>query len=496
MTKRGGSRVKSGRKSRWTGRGAKTKTIRVPDYLADRLLEIAERLDSGHDFSGPPLSHYSHISSSSITIPEFKSAPLRMSQLSLAVVDPETPIFSELEFDGMARKVGIESLYYITHVDNIPSILQMGILSHARIENEGIRHRTIYNAQVIDRRSNREVQPGRNLWSFANLYFQPRNPMLYAVIHKAKLNEIAVLAIKKEILNRKGVFITSGNAASPDSQIMSFSESKTFLSKIRNETDKVWWNADDGSKRKIMAECLVPDLIPADLIQSIYVPNDAAKSVVDQSVLEIKPSLPVVVAPERFFQPNFREKVADNISLVRGDMFFSKMQTLTISVNCVGVMGKGLASTAKYRFPDVYVKYETLCRNKTLQLGKPYIHKRESSVLDELGDEALLFADIEDSLQTWFMLFPTKDHWKNNSKLEPIEAGLKWFCDNYKKQGVKSVAFPALGCGNGNLSWAEVGPLMCRYLSKIEIPVSIYLPAEVNILPEWITADFLLADEF
>jgi O-acetyl-ADP-ribose deacetylase (regulator of RNase III) len=498
---RGGRRKGSGAKSPW--KNTPTMTIRVPKVLAERLLQIAKRLDQQSVDSMPSTDFVedSHVTGSNIGL-EISSAlsPRKGTpvQLAIASYDQNFPAISELEFQDMARKSGIESLYYIVYIDNVESILNVGILSHRRIEAEEIQHMTIYNEQVIDRRAERLVVGDKTLWDFANLYFQPRNAMLYSIIHKVSINEVVIIAIKREILKKNNVFITNGNAASYSSDIIAASEAKHILKDIRNETDKDWWNNDDGSKRKIMAECLVPECIPPDYIQTIYVPTSKAKSDLEARISTTEFKLPVVVAPDRFFQPDARTSITPLLSLVKGDMFFSKMQTLTISVNCVGVMGKGLASTAKSRFPDVYVKYEDLCKSKSLRLGKPFIHKRESSVLKELGDDAFVLSDlaeIDDSLQTWFMLFPTKDHWKSNSKLEEIEAGLQWFLSNYKSQGVKSVAFPALGCGNGQLSWRDVGPLMCKYLESLDIQVVIYLPAESTIPHEWMERDFLLGSK-
>ena len=172
-------------------------------------------------------------------------------------------------------------------------------------------------------------------------------------------------------------------------------------------------------------------------------------------------------------------------------MFFSRMQTLTVSVNVVGVMGKGLASRAKYQFPDVYVYYQDLCRKRRLQLGKLQLYKREASFEHDLADEssALLNANSE----KWFLLFPTKHHWKENTDINGIEEGLKWLTNHYEKEGIKSLAVPALGCGLGKLEWRDVGPLMCRYLKELKIHVSIYLPAEKVIPNELLSKDFLLS---
>ncbi len=191
-----------------------------------------------------------------------------------------------------------------------------------------------------------------------------------------------------------------------------------------------------------------------------------------------------------FFQPTWRSSVTQHMSLVEGDMFFSTMQTFTVSVNTVGIMGKGLATRAKYQFPDVYVVYQDACRSKKLQMGKPYLYKRESFVDEELADEPSSLSTPNSS--KWFLLFATKKHWRENSDIAGIEQGLQWIKDKYKTQGIESLAIPALGCGLGGLDWKDVGPLICQYLVTLNIPVAIYLPREKEIPPEHLTSKFLL----
>ena len=175
-------------------------------------------------------------------------------------------------------------------------------------------------------------------------------------------------------------------------------------------------------------------------------------------------------------------------------MFFSRAKILTISVNTVGVMGKGLASRAKYQFPDVYVEYQNLCRNKRLVMGKPCLIKREESVSNILSyDPNSLEENRNDD--KWFLLFPTKTHWRYNSDLQGIEEGLKYLVKLSKKENLESIALPALGCGLGNLSWQEVGPLMCKYINQMENIqyASIYLPMKNNnIEGVYKTKEFLL----
>ena len=238
-----------------------------------------------------------------------------------------------------------------------------------------------------------------------------------------------------------------------------------------------------------MAESLVPGEIPPSDIISIYVASAEVKDKLQQQLSDCEP---IIAQPDMFFLSALRNSIPSNISIFEGDMFFSNMQTLTISVNCVGIMGKGLASRAKYQFPDVYVYYQDLCRSRRLKLGLPCLYKREESLEYTLAYDARTLKNGDQ--QKWFLLFPTKGHWKLKSDIEGIKQGLKWLQDNYEREGIKSLAIPALGCGLGKLDWKDVGPLMVKHLIGLDIPVEIYLPAEKRISDEFLKKEFLLKD--
>jgi hypothetical protein len=125
-------------------------------------------------------------------------------------------------------------------------------------------------------------------------------------------------------------------------------------------------------------------------------------------------------------------------------------------------------------------------------MGKPYLYKRETSLDDELIDEPEIQADATANGVKWFLLFATKEHWRYNSNIKGIEEGLKWILSNYKKEAIKSIALPALGCGLGNLDWKDIGPLMCHYLAQLDIEVRIYLPREKDIPKEFLSSEYLL----
>ena len=392
------------------------------------------------------------------------------------------------------KKRPIEGLYYITHIDNLASILRYGVFSHQQIEKQRVSFTPVYASSIVAGRQERLTPDGKSLWDYANVYFQPRNPMLYRVLNEINRKDIVILGISPQVLDIPSAFISAGNAASSLTPIYTIKKGlQVIYDELWSIINNNWWAAEDGSKRKIMAECLIPNSIPPNLIHSVYVSShpvaQKVRALVESSPLGVE----VVPEPHVFFLPSRFFRVTEKLNLADGDLFFSQMQTLTISVNTVGVMGKGLASRAKYQFPDVYVVYQDLCRRKALKMGKPYLYQRESSLDRELADEP--FTLSETNANKWFLLFPTKRHWKEKSDIDGIENGLKWVRDNYKSEGIQSLAIPALGCGLGGLDWQDVGPLMCRYLSEMDLQVTIYLPQEKEVPSEFLASSFLLGKE-
>jgi O-acetyl-ADP-ribose deacetylase (regulator of RNase III)/uncharacterized protein YwgA len=139
-----------------------------------------------------------------------------------------------------------------------------------------------------------------------------------------------------------------------------------------------------------------------------------------------------------------------------GDLFTSGTQTLVNTVNCVGVMGKGVALEFKKRFPANFEDYAKRCERKQVLLGEPYL--------------------FYDPSGQWIVNFPTKNHWRGPARLSDIERGLDHFVRHRTEWGIQSVAMPPLGCGNGGLEWSEVGPLMYRKLHELPIDVQVYAP--------------------
>ncbi|MFZ5800060.1 MAG: type II toxin-antitoxin system antitoxin DNA ADP-ribosyl glycohydrolase DarG [Candidatus Omnitrophota bacterium] len=146
----------------------------------------------------------------------------------------------------------------------------------------------------------------------------------------------------------------------------------------------------------------------------------------------------------------------NKVKVLTGDLFTSKYQTWVNTVNCVGVMGKGVALEFKKRFPDMFAEYESFCKEGKVKLGHPYLHKR--------------------MVAPWILNFPTKNHWRQVANLNDIIKGLEYLLKYYKAWGIESLAVPPLGCGSGQLEWRVVGPTLFRYLSKMDIPIELYAP--------------------
>ncbi len=152
-----------------------------------------------------------------------------------------------------------------------------------------------------------------------------------------------------------------------------------------------------------------------------------------------------------------------------GNILESKAQTFVNTVNCVGIMGKGIALEFKKHFPDMFKDYQMRCKKKEVKLGRPYVYKG--------------------LLPPWIINFPTKQDWRSVSKIHDIEEGLKYLVDHFQEWGIGSLAVPPLGCGNGQLDWRDVGPLIYHMLDPVKIPIEMYAPYGTQ--PKMLNKEFL-----
>lgn len=147
------------------------------------------------------------------------------------------------------------------------------------------------------------------------------------------------------------------------------------------------------------------------------------------------------------------------IELRTGNLFDADTEVLTNTVNCVGVMGKGIALEFKNRYPAMFELYRSACRKGGVQTGAMWIWNT-STVTNP----------------RYIFNFPTKEHWRNPSKLEWISAGLDDLKIRVIMLGVKSIALPALGCANGGLRFEDVRELIFEKLNDLDASVVLYEP--------------------
>ncbi|MDY4296309.1 MULTISPECIES: macro domain-containing protein [unclassified Xanthomonas] len=139
-----------------------------------------------------------------------------------------------------------------------------------------------------------------------------------------------------------------------------------------------------------------------------------------------------------------------------GDLFASHAHVHANAVNCAGIMGKGIAQAFKRRYPAMFEDYAVRCREGRVRIGEPYLYDDASGIR--------------------ILNFPTKRHWRSPSRLEDIAAGLDHLAAHLREWGVRSLALPPLGCGNGGLAWEEVGPLIYRTLAHLPVDIEVYAP--------------------
>jgi O-acetyl-ADP-ribose deacetylase (regulator of RNase III) len=148
------------------------------------------------------------------------------------------------------------------------------------------------------------------------------------------------------------------------------------------------------------------------------------------------------------------------IKFVAGDFFDYDADLRINTVNCVGVMGAGVALLFKNKYPDMFKEYHKACQNKEVQPGKPHVWQDNN-----------MFS------KTTIINFPTKVHWKNPSEYEYIEKGLKWLKEYLSDKENSTLTLPALGCGHGGLDWERVKGMISNYLSDLSINILVFEPS-------------------
>jgi O-acetyl-ADP-ribose deacetylase (regulator of RNase III) len=147
------------------------------------------------------------------------------------------------------------------------------------------------------------------------------------------------------------------------------------------------------------------------------------------------------------------------IEFKTGDILQADAEALVNTVNCVGIMGRGIALQFKQAFPDNFKAYEAACARTEVQPGRMFV------------TETGFLANPK-----YIINFPTKRHWRGRSRIEDIETGLKALVDEIRRRGIRSIAVPPLGSGLGGLNWAEVRPLIEAALGELDVQAIVFEP--------------------
>ncbi len=146
----------------------------------------------------------------------------------------------------------------------------------------------------------------------------------------------------------------------------------------------------------------------------------------------------------------------------RGNLLKMEVDALVNTVNTVGVMGKGIALQFKKAFPQNFKAYEKACKQGRVEIGSVFVYDHGAVA------------------QPQFIInFPTKEHWRSNSRLEHISRGLDDLAVKIRELKIGSIAIPPLGCGNGGLDWSDVEPLIRQKLAGLDVVAHIFSPAGV-----------------
>jgi hypothetical protein len=190
----------------------------------------------------------------------------------------------------------IPELQFICHATAVPSILRRGVMSHNEVANQQLSHRSVAEAGVQARRSTKRLQCGLPLHDCANLYFNARNAMLFRVV-KESGSQIVVLGVHKSAMLLPGARVTLRNAAVGEGDVQDYSPEEGLAALCKQDLFADRWGDDPGLKGRMMAEVLVPGVIPPHFVEHAYAPTAWACA----QLREACPELDVRVDRRLFF---------------------------------------------------------------------------------------------------------------------------------------------------------------------------------------------------
>ena len=216
----------------------------------------------------------------------------------------------------MKEQKYFKSGYYICHKDNLESILQNGVKSRSEIESQFIGGTPIHDESVLARRDKIIAQTGKKLNEYVNLYFQPRNAMLYRLINNLGVQNLVILQLSPEIWQEQGVCFSDRNAATYDSN---FYLDVNDLSNIDlNVFNQEYWTDSTDTKQKMMAEILYPKQIASEYIMTVYAHKKDAD--IERICQDFRKQF--AIEPNMFFLPFFSAKNSQQYFPTKGRYVF------------------------------------------------------------------------------------------------------------------------------------------------------------------------------
>ena len=380
----------------------------------------------------------------------------------------------------------LTGFFFITHIDNLESILEKGILSHNDVAKQNLKIQDISNQSVQERRKKnykfkKIVGNDRTLHDYTNLYWNPNNSMMsYLICNKQMYHDIVILDINaSKLISSEKWIISDGNAASSTTN---FYDKNSLNVKIVSEIIKSCREATseftEENKRRMCAEFLYPNKVPIENIIKISCPTNTAKKKVEKILEKTGKNKLYMTEPNRFFMykkfGSGQRRMFGKIALYQGDSFSASADAIVVSTNTIGVMadpkkvlqGKGgLAGTYRLRCPIGYAYFKKLCNEAVIKMGNPAV----VNFYDFAPVSDITSIDNNDLFHRYHIFFPTKIRPSRyeNSTIEGIKEGLIDLIKKLSVLEISSLSMPALGCGLGNLSFDdEVLPLIIHYGNK------------------------------
>lgn len=364
------------------------------------------------------------------------------------------------------------------HVDNLDLCLRRGgMYSTNHTPGDGGVYKTIHDTGVQANRHNKPVPcgPGGTLHDYVPFYFGPLSVMLLQLktgrvsgYNDGQEPLVYVVAYAQDIVaSGCGYVFTDGHSLA---RITEFFSDLCHLDRVDwSMVNQRYWKdtVDDSDRqRRKQAEFLVHRCCDWSLVREVAVATEAMKV----RVGGVFASCRRASAERLLSDPSGTSDAVPRrpmIELTTGNLLLADADALVNTVNCVGFMGKGIALQFKQAFPDNFKVYERACRANEVQPGRMLVVPTNQLV----GPK-------------YIINFPTKRHWRGKSLMDDIEVGLRALVDETRRLGLRSIAVPPLGCGNGGLDWRVVKPKIEQAFSVLpDLRVLLFEPGGTP-LPE------------